>query len=737
MARKDERGIVIPAPLQFNNPASASQPRYDDEHRGPAVSDSYELSHCRIDLAERSEGWPTPANLPPRMVEFAQSVPQDQRADWLRRQANIEEADRHISNAMRSGELPIWVAPIGEPERLVAPGAIVEVDHATVVSGVYRPPNDRGWLYGRPLFVKHDDWAKFSARVDAAKKLAGKSGKVQFRSTGGGERQWLRLSKAVRVLHRILRTRLAGQEPAPWLDPPADPFDAECGNATYRHRRTARTSLTMRRALAAGDLTVHLLDDDRSHPIPGWAWENANAAENAFNFNWLPLNPLLDYGLQKYGDWRCFVSRAEFKAWIAEPEVAEIGDLPMLPPSFDHDSQPDELSRLEPPNKPFIELTQALTWIAFAVSLSRNEFSFMESCRFGPFASSGWPDALRAAMGNFADHASSGKIKVRGRKVSSYSDHSAAARANTEYLSDTQLRDFACFDSLYGGLERGVGLAWETDAIERALEGVADGWREVEVCRAELLAQFPAPAKAVPIGIAVGELSLPDETFDPTTPAEISPWWTTLQAIAWVATRSAAYVEHVGHIEAHNDREIAQFICSSMVLVYVSRNACTCSAESLSSTARWESCTCFRDAGRLILEQIRQGKLRPIQSSGGVSRTMAFHEFAGVGQRPTGADWHDLEPAPIFSSGEVIEAFPLKVQMEREARGKVPPNRQLDHDAIRRRASELLAAQPDLKIGPAAASIVAELGPNPKTGKPRDNRGIERLIARLWSGGQV
>lgn len=55
MARKDERGVVIPAPLQFNNPASASQPRYDDEHRGPAVTDSYELSHCRIDLAERSE----------------------------------------------------------------------------------------------------------------------------------------------------------------------------------------------------------------------------------------------------------------------------------------------------------------------------------------------------------------------------------------------------------------------------------------------------------------------------------------------------------------------------------------------------------------------------------------------------------------------------------------------------------------------------------------------------------
>lgn len=165
----------------------------------------------------------------------------------------------------------------------------------------------------------------------------------------------------------------------------------------------------------------------------------------------------------------------------------------------------------------------------------------------------------------------------------------------------------------------------------------------------------------VPVAISVGELSLPEESFDPSAHAEISPWWTVLQAIAWVTTRSPAFVERVGQLEAHNEQEIAQFICSSMVLVYVSRNACACPAKSLDSTNRWESCTCFRDAGRLILEQIRQGHLSPIQTVGGVSRTMAFHEFAGIGQRPSGADWHDLKPAPIFSSAEVIAAFPHEV----------------------------------------------------------------------------
>lgn len=169
MARKDKRGVVIPAPLQFSNPATAALPRYDDDLRGPAVSDAYELSRCRIDLAERSDLWPLPDQIPPGLRDQSQKIPTAQRADWLRRQVNLNEVDQLISSAMRSGNLAIWVAPLGEPERQVAPGALVEVDDATLASGVYRPPNDRGWLYGRPLFVKHEDWVAFVRKTDRVK----------------------------------------------------------------------------------------------------------------------------------------------------------------------------------------------------------------------------------------------------------------------------------------------------------------------------------------------------------------------------------------------------------------------------------------------------------------------------------------------------------------------------------------------------------------------------------------
>ena len=65
-------------------------------------------------------------------------------------------------------------------------------------------------------------------------------------------------------------------------------------------------------------------------------------------------------------------------------------------------------------------------------------------------------------------------------------------------------------------------------------------------------------------------------------------------------------------------------------------------------------------------------------------------------------------------------------------RGDVPPNRQLDHDLIKAMADKYREDRPDLSIGSAAASIVKDLGPNPKNGNPWDQRNIERIIARHW-----
>lgn len=65
----------------------------------------------------------------------------------------------------------------------------------------------------------------------------------------------------------------------------------------------------------------------------------------------------------------------------------------------------------------------------------------------------------------------------------------------------------------------------------------------------------------------------------------------------------------------------------------------------------------------------------------------------------------------------------------------MPANRKLNHAEIIGQAASMIAAQPGISKGSAAASIVADLPRNPKTGKPRDTRHIERMIAHLWEGG--
>ncbi len=83
----------------------------------------------------------------------------------------------------------------------------------------------------------------------------------------------------------------------------------------------------------------------------------------------------------------------------------------------------------------------------------------------------------------------------------------------------------------------------------------------------------------------------------------------------------------------------------------------------------------------------------------------------------------------------VEEARVRAIWLPLDAQEGPPPNRQLNHDDIIGQATVMRSAQPRISKGSAAASIVADLPPNPRTGKPRDTRNIERIIAHLWGGG--
>ncbi len=196
------------------------------------------------------------------------------------------------------------------------------------------------------------------------------------------------------------------------------------------------------------------------------------------------------------------------------------------------------------PQKSYVSLTEALTWMAFGEPLNTADFSFADQHAIGPFADQGrLRETLGDALMRFSDKGSAGDLKVRGRYVATYSDHNQAAIASTEDMLGSQLRDFARFDSLYGGLERGTGLTWEGQSLDNILHSKCDGWRDVEVRTKDLLEHFGSRATR---SINPGPVGW--DTFPPECLPELErlnglamrdEWWTWPEAFAWVGSRDS------------------------------------------------------------------------------------------------------------------------------------------------------------------------------------------------------
>ncbi len=119
------------------------------------------------------------------------------------------------------------------------------------------------------------------------------------------------------------------------------------------------------------------------------------------------------------------------------------------------------------------------------------------------------------------------------------------------------------------------------------------------------------------------------------------------------------------------------------------------------------------------------------------------------------ADWSKgffglttVAPTELFGVGEALQWSANGVELnwlevlqqagpirpKAPTTGGVPANRKLDHNKITDAAIAMRAARPEISIGSTAASIVADLPPNPRNGKRRDARHIEKIIAPLWEG---
>ncbi|QWC57472.1 hypothetical protein F7D01_10605 [Erythrobacter sp. 3-20A1M] len=387
---------------------------------------------------------------------------------------------------------------------------------------------------------------------------------------------------------------------------------------------------------------------------------------------------------------------------------------------------------LLPPEGQFVTLSHALSWVAFGVSMDSDQLH--EVLTLDQYGEHDPQEGIKAALAQLIERGRAGRIAMEGKYRESHRDDKRTLL--TAAIEPIKFADFQQFNYVNEELKHGDGLwQWRQSKIVELRGnrrgGRPDSFIEVGVNRADLLREF-RPQKA---HVSESDHFRVAHTFNRDDPANIAPWWSINQALAWVARRIPSYVEYIGNLETDEPREyrpyIVQAICESQV-------AESDEGKAFMETRRaaWPDGTFLAHAGRDFLEKILSGEVRPMARQNGQGRQMRAEEFVGIGARATGGDWLDLDPQPLFASAEVMRVFPASEHGPAGAGGGiVPANRQLDHAAIMAKAGAMLSEQPNLSKGSAAVSIVAELPPNPRTGKPRDTRHIERMIAPLWEGG--
>lgn len=560
--RKDERGVVVPAPLQGSDAALAGA-KYGDKHSGPAVADAYELSRCWIDLAEHSQSWAAPATFPAAMVDVAQAVPEDQRADWLRRQANIDEVDRLISYAIRCGDLPIWVAPIGEPERLVAPRALGTIDKRSIQTGTFFPISqeyksdaDRPWLWERQLFVKQDDWVHYVATVQAEKK-AGPEGLDSIGPAEAGADElsdagwlkglpggWIEGQICVRRLFQRFKIELGDGDPAPWLEiSDAEDLGRTWGQSaadyTYNQKINERVVAIFQRAICTGELVASWFDGVSFREIPTSAFQRRAIAYRAVFDGRVEVDPSWpdDWQHWNYHGWA--IPKDAFDTWLASGRPLELDGLP----NVGTQTEIAPINRRLPSDTRRVSLSEAVTWIAFGMALDSERLA--RAVQWGRLCDGDVKTAqgkLEKAATALLRAGADGHIAFTGRHVQTRDQKgSLTGSIDPLALADYRLIEIYHHDSLHYGT--GFKHEYRTP-IDTILHGSAreDFYSDVAVERAELMKLFPA-----------NELDASQTKNDPIVWTDFGPdaapelarlkdqagrdeWWTWPEAIAWVGS---------------------------------------------------------------------------------------------------------------------------------------------------------------------------------------------------------
>lgn len=558
---------------------------------------------------------------------------------------------------------------------------------------------------------------------------------------------WIDGHLAFDRLRRLLLERLDGCDPAPWHDPVnAEYWGPHFGQSPEVYTRAEKFSERMiaafQQALSTGRLRASLFKGGVFRELPRSAFGSKSILRNALFMGPYDLDPFWPDDWQPWSGTGWAIPQSDFDGWMESGEAVSIEGLPVS--NFaDAASEPQSITQRPPSAGAHVPLSEAVTWIAFGQALDADRF--LRAIHWHRLCNGDLQAAMRKIEDAAAQLLKAGvdrQVTFIGRHVESYSDKGK----RTEVIDALALRDYQQImidghDHLYfgHGLKRQYRATNDThlQASERR-----DLYMNVAVDRAALMAFFQPQARdaaAQPVQTDDGPIvwddfgseSLP-ELQRLSELASRDEWWTWPEAIAWIGSRDANNVATLRYwgqewFGRGGDRD------PTIIL----------GAQAFMAT---QFCKSGREAEAELLNAIQCGH---VGTSGRLSKGAEATDLQPSIWRGGTVVWHDGETV-LVDAKQKLTAWAFDVALRRKdlvatfqpegpggvvAGGNVPANRKLNHEEIIGQAATMIAAQPGISKGSAAASIVAELPHNPKTGKPRDTRHIERMIAHLWEGG--
>jgi hypothetical protein len=245
----------------------------------------------------------------------------------------------------------------------------------------------------------------------------------------------------------------------------------------------------LQNALASGQLAATYFDGEHSRAIPSWAWLSDGRVSFAWGEGRLPLDALLPEEWARWSGDPCFLQRRAFGEWLATnlPHLDE----PPLEIVASVEKPPALITRRPLPERPYVELSAALSWLAFGISLNHEAlWEVIQTARLCESIELA-EKRLAEAVDLFADAVVAGQLRCVGKFAETYQHGEALL---TDPIEPIRLMDYRRFDIVSNGLRFGKGLTTRISAglveILRG-EGRKDMYRDVHVDRSDLLRRFP------------------------------------------------------------------------------------------------------------------------------------------------------------------------------------------------------------------------------------------------------